>query len=98
VIGAILWAQWKSIRFTRFGSGKSAALFSALTGLLWYGFWGVMAVGVAAFTGDVASRRDIGALFPAMLIFVILILSGFFYIYKKGALDWSGADISNKKQ
>jgi NADH-quinone oxidoreductase subunit A len=32
------------------------------------------------------------ALFGEMLIFVILILSGFFYIWKKGALDWSGSD------
>ena len=35
--------------------------------------------------------------FVEMLVFVILILSGFFYIWKKGALDWSGADISNRK-
>ena len=35
--------------------------------------------------------------FVEMLIFVILILSGFFYIWKKGALDWSGADISKRK-
>jgi NADH-quinone oxidoreductase subunit A len=27
--------------------------------------------------------------FVEMLLFVILILSGFFYIWKKGALDWS---------
>jgi NADH-quinone oxidoreductase subunit A len=27
--------------------------------------------------------------FGEMLVFVILILSGFFYIWKKGALDWS---------
>src|SRR5437764_15045029 len=27
--------------------------------------------------------------FIEMLIFVVLILSGFFYIWKKGALDWS---------
>ena len=27
--------------------------------------------------------------FFEMLIFVVLILSGFFYIWKKGALDWS---------
>ena len=36
--------------------------------------------------------------FVEMLIFVILILSGFFYIWKKGALDWSGSDLSNRKQ
>ena len=27
--------------------------------------------------------------FVEMLIFVVLILSGFFYIWKKGALDWN---------
>src|SRR5947209_14046633 len=31
--------------------------------------------------------------FVEMLIFVVLVLSGFFYIWKKGALDWSGADV-----
>jgi NADH-quinone oxidoreductase subunit A len=30
--------------------------------------------------------------FVEMLIFVILILSGFFYIWKKGALDWAESD------
>ena len=30
--------------------------------------------------------------FVEMLIFVVLIISGFFYIWKKGALDWSGED------
>jgi NADH-quinone oxidoreductase subunit A len=30
--------------------------------------------------------------FVEMLIFVILILSGFFYIWKKGALDWAASD------
>src|SRR6516164_6380890 len=30
--------------------------------------------------------------FVEMLVFVVLILSGFFYIWKKGALDWSGMD------
>ncbi len=35
--------------------------------------------------------------FVEMLIFVILILAGFFYIWKKGALDWSGSDLSSRK-
>jgi NADH-quinone oxidoreductase subunit A len=35
--------------------------------------------------------------FVEMLIFVVLILSGFFYIWKKGALDWSGSDLSGRK-
>jgi NADH-quinone oxidoreductase subunit A len=38
------------------------------------------------------------AAFVEMLIFVVLILSGFFYIWKKGALDWSGAGVSGRKQ
>ena len=36
--------------------------------------------------------------FFEMLIFVVLILSGFFYIWKKGALDWSGAGRAERKQ
>ena len=35
--------------------------------------------------------------FVEMLIFVILILSGFFYIWKKGALDWAESDRSRRK-
>jgi NADH-quinone oxidoreductase subunit A len=39
--------------------------------------------------------------FVEMLIFVVLILSGFFYIWKKGALDWSqqdrGAEVKRSK-
>ncbi len=31
--------------------------------------------------------------FVEMLVFVILILSGFFYIWKKGALDWAAAPL-----
>ena len=35
--------------------------------------------------------------FVEMLVFVILILSGFFYIWKKGALDWSATGPSRKQ-
>jgi NADH-quinone oxidoreductase subunit A len=35
--------------------------------------------------------------FVEMLVFVILILSGFFYIWKKGALDWSGSGPDSRK-
>ena len=38
------------------------------------------------------------ALFGEMLVFVVLILSGFFYIWKKGALDWSGSDMAGRKR
>ena len=36
--------------------------------------------------------------FIEMLVFVVLILSGFFYIWKKGALDWSGSDLVSRKK
>ena len=36
--------------------------------------------------------------FIEMLVFVVLILSGFFYIWKKGALDWSQSDRPGGKQ
>jgi NADH-quinone oxidoreductase subunit A len=29
--------------------------------------------------------------FFEMLVFIVLVLAGFFYIWKKGALEWSGA-------
>ncbi|MGA2739309.1 MAG: NADH-quinone oxidoreductase subunit A [Bryobacteraceae bacterium] len=34
--------------------------------------------------------------FFEMLIFIVLVLAGFFYIWKKGALDWSGAGRPSK--
>jgi NADH-quinone oxidoreductase subunit A len=34
--------------------------------------------------------------FFEMFLFIVLILAGFFYIWKKGALEWSGAERSRK--
>jgi NADH-quinone oxidoreductase subunit A len=36
--------------------------------------------------------------FVEMLVFVILILCGFFFIWKKGALDWSYSDRPEEKR
>ncbi|MEQ1885322.1 MAG: NADH-quinone oxidoreductase subunit A [Bryobacteraceae bacterium] len=39
--------------------------------------------------------------FVEMLVFVVLVLVGFFYVYKKGALDWShqrAASLSAKQE
>src|SRR5215469_10057129 len=38
------------------------------------------------------------AAFVEMVIFVVLILSGFFYIWKKGALDWSSSDLGGRNK
>jgi NADH-quinone oxidoreductase subunit A len=35
--------------------------------------------------------------FVEMLLFIVLVLAGFFYIWKKGALDWSGADRNSRR-
>jgi len=35
--------------------------------------------------------------FFEMLIFIVLVLAGFFYIWKKGALDWSGETQPRKR-
>ena len=35
--------------------------------------------------------------FFEMLLFIALVLAGFFYIWKKGALDWSGAAWPRKR-
>ena len=34
------------------------------------------------------------AAFVEMVIFIALVLAGFFYVWKKGALDWSGEESS----
>jgi NADH-quinone oxidoreductase subunit A len=36
--------------------------------------------------------------FVEMLVFVALILAGFFYIWKKGALDWSPESTADRKR
>ena len=36
--------------------------------------------------------------FVEMFIFIVLILAGFFYIWKKGALDWAASDIEKKPE
>jgi NADH-quinone oxidoreductase subunit A len=35
--------------------------------------------------------------FFEMLLFIVLVLAGFFYIWKKGALDWSGEGRPSKR-
>ena len=36
--------------------------------------------------------------FVEMAVFVFLILAGFFYIWKKGALDWATSDVAERKR
>ncbi len=50
MIRAILWAQWLSMRTLRVGTRARGAIFSAVTGLLFYGFWGFVAFAAEAFS------------------------------------------------
>jgi NADH-quinone oxidoreductase subunit A len=36
--------------------------------------------------------------FVEMLLFIVLVLAVFFYIYKKGVLDWTAEDTANDRQ
>ena len=36
--------------------------------------------------------------FVEMLLFIVLVLAGFFYIYKKGVLDWTAEDTATDRQ
>jgi ABC-2 type transport system permease protein len=49
MIRAILWAQWLSMRTLRVGTRARGAVFSALTGLIFYGFWAMVALMVQAY-------------------------------------------------
>jgi len=35
--------------------------------------------------------------FLEMLLFIVLVLVGFFYVWRKGVLDWSGRDAGNAR-
>src|SRR5690242_18148625 len=36
--------------------------------------------------------------FIEMLLFIVLVLAGFFYIYKKGVLDWTAEETASERQ
>jgi ABC-2 type transport system permease protein len=69
---ALLRAQLLSTRAALRGSGRRGAIFSALLGMFWYGFWVTVAVGVFAFTSDPDERHNIQLWLPAGLLAVML--------------------------
>lgn len=52
MISAILLAQWRSMRTFRFTARPAVAIVSSITGLLFYGFWAMIAFGAEAFLAD----------------------------------------------
>ncbi|MGI8989404.1 MAG: hypothetical protein ACR2I2_07450 [Bryobacteraceae bacterium] len=63
MISAILRAQLLSMRSFRLRSRTGGSIFSALTGLIFYGFWAVLAFGAEAFFANPDNRE----LFPLVL-------------------------------
>jgi ABC-2 type transport system permease protein len=52
MLTAILLAQWRSMRTFRLSAQPATALFSSITGLLFYGFWAGVSFGAYAFFAD----------------------------------------------
>jgi ABC-2 type transport system permease protein len=71
VILAILRAQLLSMRL-RVGMRRGGAIFSAITGLLFYGFWAFVAFGVMLYFDDPANASNFVTALSTGLLFVML--------------------------
>jgi len=72
VIRAILRAQWHSMRAFRVASGRRAAVISLITGVLWYGFWTLLAAVAGYLAAQPGLRVEIGKWLPLGLLAVLL--------------------------
>jgi ABC-2 type transport system permease protein len=69
MILAILRAQWLSMRTFRLGAKPASSIFSATTGLIFYGFWAFAAYAGQAFFANPANETYFGqVLSPALLV------------------------------
>lgn len=72
MIGAILWAQWLSMRTLRVGTRARGAIFSAITGVLFYGFWVFIAYAAEAFFANPENNPLFQVALPMCLAIVTL--------------------------
>ena len=72
MIRAILWAQWRSMRTLRVGTRMGGAIFSATTGLLFYGFWVILAFVADAFFANAGNLNLFRLALPMSLLVVLL--------------------------
>ena len=72
MIRAILWAQWRSMRTLRVGTAFRGAIFSAITGLLFYGFWAFLAIVADAFFSSPGNLALFRLAVPVSLLVVLL--------------------------
>jgi ABC-2 type transport system permease protein len=72
MIAAILRAQWLSMQAWRLGSRRRGAVFSLITGAVWYGFWTVLAISAFSFTSNPQMVSAIEFGLPFGLLFIML--------------------------
>jgi ABC-2 type transport system permease protein len=70
VIGAILRAQWLSMRLFRVASNRRGAMFPVLAAVLWYGFWTILAAVAEELTAAPQLRSQIETWLPVGLLAV----------------------------
>ncbi len=69
---AILWAQWRTIRnfYPRAGGGGVA--WSAIIGVIWYGFWLIASTAAARLISDPKNADNVRSLLPGAMLIVFL--------------------------
>ncbi len=72
MIRAILRAQWLSMRTLRVGTRIRGAIFSAITGLMFYGFWAILGVFADAFFANPDNVELFRLALPMSLLVVML--------------------------
>src|SRR5690349_24601061 len=72
MIRAIVWAQLLSMRSFRLGSGRRGAVLSAITGLIWYGFWSMVSVAAYRFTVNTEDAAALRIKLPIGFLLVFM--------------------------
>ncbi len=72
MIRAILWAQWISMRTLRVGTRARGAIFTAFTGIMFYGFWAFLGYAADAFFANSANNDLFSLAVPISLAVVML--------------------------
>lgn len=71
MIRAILRAQWLSMRTLRVGTRVRGAIFSAITGAVFYGFWAILAFAADAFYSNAENVEMFRSALPMSLLVVM---------------------------
>lgn len=72
MIRAILFAQWRSMRSFQLRARPAVAIFSSITGIVFYGFWCGIAFGAQAFFANPKNAKYFPAVLSAGLLVMML--------------------------